>query len=68
MTRLVALGEVTTDTVGNAIATGGFQGPWDFGGGAHISVQTDKFLVAVDRDGRTQWSHRFGDVDLQRLP
>jgi hypothetical protein len=57
---------ITTDSAGNVLLTGSFEGTVDFGGGALTSAGLDDLFVAkLDPDGSHLWSKRFGDTDYQ---
>jgi len=59
--------DVTTDSSGNVLITGVFDGSVDFGGGNHASLGGyDIFVAKLDPwSGTYQWSRAFGDVSYQ---
>ena len=61
---------IATDTHGNVLVTGYFQGTVDFGGGPLTSamnpvsgLSNDAFLVKLSPDGAHLWSKSFGDLE-----
>lgn len=58
------LSAMAIDSAGGVIATGGFAGTTDYGGGTLTSAgRTDGFILKVSASGVHQWSKRFGDYD-----
>ncbi|MBI4704160.1 MAG: SUMF1/EgtB/PvdO family nonheme iron enzyme, partial [Deltaproteobacteria bacterium] len=56
---------ITVDAAGNVLVTGMFKGTTDFGGGPLAAGSWDIFVAKYDKDGKHQWSKRFGDGDEQ---
>ena len=55
---------VAVDDAGNAVVTGWFETPIDFGGGKLVGKgQKDGFVAKFTPDGAHVWSKRFGDWD-----
>lgn len=55
---------VAVDGAGNAVVTGWFESPIDFGGGVLTGKgQKDGFIAKLGVDGTHLWSTRFGDWD-----
>ena len=55
---------IGVDDAGNAVVTGWFESPIDFGGGPLTGKgQKDGFIAKLAADGRHLWSTRFGDWD-----
>jgi len=55
---------IGVDDAGNAVLTGWFESPINFGGGALVGKgQKDGFIAKLDVDGKHLWSRRFGDWD-----
>ena len=58
--------DVTTDSSGNVLITGVFDGSVDFGGGTLPTAgQSDIFLAKISSGGFHLWSKRFGDTEWQ---
>lgn len=58
------LSAMAIDSGGNILATGGFAGATDFGGGTLTSAgRTDGYILKVSASGAHLWSKRFGDTD-----
>ncbi len=58
------LSAMAIDSTGAVIATGGFAGSTDFGGGMLTSAgRTDGYILKVSASGGHLWSKRFGDTD-----
>lgn len=54
---------IAVDDDGNVVATGAFDGSFDFGGPALASTGgRDVFLAKLDKDGERLWEKRFGDA------
>jgi hypothetical protein len=55
--------DVAVDGAGNSVATGGFRGSVDFGGGPITATGNyDCFLVKMDANGNHMWSHGIGSA------
>lgn len=55
---------IAVDPAGNAVLTGWFETPVDFGGGPlQGKGQKDGFIAKLTLDGKHVWSRRFGDWD-----
>lgn len=52
---------VRTDSKGNVIISGAFQGTLNFGAGAMTATQFDGFLAEFAPDGTPKWTKRFGE-------
>lgn len=52
---------VRTDSAGNVIIAGAFQGAINFGGGVLNATQFDGFLVEFAPNGALNWTKRFGE-------
>lgn len=52
---------VRTDSLGNVIISGAFQGTINFGAGPMTATQFDGFLVEFAPDGTHKWTKRFGE-------
>jgi cysteine-rich repeat protein len=54
---------ITTDSIGNILATGGFSGSVNFGGGPHLSIGSqDIFVAKFSPVGSHIWSQSFGST------
>lgn len=59
-------GDLAFDSAGNLIVGGSFSGTVRLGPGVSFTTggDLDGFVVKLDRDGHSLWSHRFGDATL----
>jgi len=56
----------TTDSVGNVVLGGGFNGHPNFGGGVLSNTEkSNVFAAKLDPEGNHLWSKQFGDTDAQ---
>lgn len=55
--------DVRTDSAGNVVLTGSFEGTVDFGGGPLVSTGVDAFVTKLDANGNHLWSRHFGGTD-----
>ena len=53
---------VATDSSGNTVVTGTYQGTINFGGGALTNAASDVVLAKYSSTGAFVWAQRFGDV------
>ncbi|NVB83825.1 MAG: hypothetical protein HOV81_35955 [Kofleriaceae bacterium] len=63
--RVDVAADLATDSAGNSLVTGWFEGTVDFGKGA-VSTKTtnkDAFVMKLDAKGNTTWAQTFGDKD-----
>ena len=58
---------VATDTMGNVVITGDFEGAVDFGGGTLTAAAgAELFIAKYDGSGNHVWSNRFGGLNDER--